>query len=202
MKRSFTLGVVAGISSLALAVPVLAQISSAQVADEAPSQESSSGPMKFMMRHGQDFSQEGIQERIDRDAAFLANIDAMIAMQKSAMQTHKDALTAALSITDDTQRKAAVQAADEAHRAAVEAAIAANPDLKMGMKMHFGGKGHGRGHGPGMLLEKLGMTKEELKAAIESGKTIEEIAEEKGVELPERPMFKMRMSDDEESSAE
>ena len=51
-----------------------------------------------------------------------------------------------------------------------------------------------RVYGPGMrmenLTEKLGMTEAELKTALEGGKTIQEIATEKGVELPE-PKLKM-----------
>lgn len=65
----------------------------------------------------------------------------------------------------------------------------------MGGHGMFKMKMHGRGHGPDMLLEKLGMTEEEFTAAIDSGKTIEEIAAEKGVELPAKKMmrFERRM---------
>ena len=48
----------------------------------------------------------------------------------------------------------------------------------------FGPGGHGpRGERDGDLAEALGMTQEELHTAIESGQTIEQIAEEKGVDL-------------------
>jgi hypothetical protein len=42
---------------------------------------------------------------------------------------------------------------------------------------------------PGNPAQKLGMTEAELKAAMDSGKTIEQIAEEKGIDLPPRPPF-------------
>jgi hypothetical protein len=82
-------------------------------------------------------------------------------------------------------------------RAEIDAAIKANPDLKGAMPfgpMGFGPGGHGRHGGPGMMMrfdleEKLGMTKEEIKAELDSGKTIEQIAEEHGVTLPARPPF-------------
>lgn len=46
------------------------------------------------------------------------------------------------------------------------------------------GPGHGaRGERGSDLAEALGMTQEELKAAIQSGQTVEEIAAEKGVDL-------------------
>ena len=39
----------------------------------------------------------------------------------------------------------------------------------------------------GKLAELLGMTEQELQAAIESGQTIQELADAAGVELPARP---------------
>ena len=35
-----------------------------------------------------------------------------------------------------------------------------------------------------MMLEKLGMSQEELQAELDAGKTMQQIAEEKGIELP------------------
>ena len=49
----------------------------------------------------------------------------------------------------------------------------------------FRGPG-GRGHGKGKIAELLGLTQEELQARLDAGESIEEIAEELGVELPER----------------
>jgi len=46
----------------------------------------------------------------------------------------------------------------------------------MKMKMH------------GKMAEKLGMTEDELRTALDSGKTMQEIATKKGITLPTRPM--------------
>ncbi len=43
------------------------------------------------------------------------------------------------------------------------------------------GKGHGK------LLEATGLTKDEIKARVDAGETIQDIATEYGIELPERP---------------
>jgi len=181
MKHKFTLGIVSGMSILALAVPLLAQVSSA-ASGEATTETSLFTPPEMR--------QEKISDRIARDDAFLANVDAMVSILKSATQTHRDALTAAAALTDLTAQKEAVQAADEAYRTTIQDALKANPDLKSVM-MPFGGRGHGgrggmMGRGPDTedLASKLGMTETELKAALEGGKTIQEIATEKGVTLP------------------
>ncbi len=185
MKKSFTLGAVSGIATVMVAVPLLAQVTGAQEATSSTSSTVSSIFNKIRAP----FTQETIQEMIDRDTAFLANVDAAVSLQKSAVQTHKDALTGAAAITDETQRQAAVQAAHEAMRATIDAAITANPDLKSGMHMGFGKGGHDeRHHGPGDFAVKLGMTPVELKTALESGKTIEQIAAEKGITLPVKIM--------------
>lgn len=201
MNKKFTLGVISGISAITVAFPVIAQLSSAQDTGATVSTETSApAKNKMFFKHKMDTTTAGIQERIDRDSAFLANIDAMIAIQKTATQTHKDALTAALAITDDTARATAVKAADEAQRTSVQTAMEANPAFKDAMP--FGGGMHKMkmrgGHGPmgGELAEKLGMTNDELKSAMEAGKTIEEIAQEKGIELPARPAFGKMMHDE------
>ncbi len=197
MKKTFALGAIAGMSSLALAVPILAQISSAQETGATTTTTvSTTAAAKTFMKRAPDTSVAGIQTRIDHDSAFLTNIDAMITIQKSATQTHKTALTAALSITDDTQRAAAVKAADDAMRTSIETAVTANTALKGLMPFGGMGKGFSGGHGErghsqngGDLAVKLGMTDTELKAALTSGKTIEQIATEKGITLPARPAF-------------
>jgi len=180
MKHKFTLGIVSGMSILALAVPLLAQGSSAAFSG------TTTGTDRLAMK------QENITDRIARDDAFLANVDAMVSIQKSATQTHRNALTAAAALTDETAQQEAVRAADEAYRTTIQDAMKANPDLKSAM-MPFGGRGHGgpggMGRGPDTedLASKLGMTETELKAALEGGKTIQEIATEKGVTLPTPP---------------
>lgn len=185
MNKTFTFGAVTGITALAVAFPVIAQISSAQTTSSASSTTRSAA----MARVRTPLTQAQVQTRIDQDAAFLANVDAAVTVQKSATQAHKDALTAAVSMTDDTQRQAAVKAADEAMHTALQSAMTANPSLEAGMHFGFGKGGHhGRGGpGKGDLAAKLGMTEAELKAALDSGKTIQQIATEKGVTLPTPP---------------
>ncbi len=191
MKKSFALGAAAGVSSLALAIPLLAQMAGAQTSSTP-----SIAPKvfdHFVERPAP--TVENVQAMIDRDTKLLANIDAFVVIQKQATQAHKDALTAALSITDEAQRKTAVEAAHKAMHESIKSAIDANPDLQgimmpMGMGMHM--KHHGRGPGIEDLLTKLGMTEAEFKAAIESGKTPQDIATEKGIELPTPPMRKMK----------
>ncbi len=205
--KKFTLGVITGVSSLALAVPLLAQISSAATGSSTSAPNVADRPAP---------SQACVQALSAKDAAFLATIDVRTAAHKTAIQAHKTALDAAAAITDDAARKTAVQKAEEDFHTAMKAGMEQNQDQTVieairaacgnALGIGFGhgpmGKafGHGgpgmKGHGPmgGMLTEKLGMTAEELKAAIDGGKTIEQIAEEKGVTLPargERRMMKL-----------
>lgn len=181
MNSTLKTGLVAGMSTLALSLPVFAQVSSSSSSETAPPQD---------IVFSKSFSQEDIQTMIERDDAFLEHADEIFALHKNAITAHKNALTTAATIEDETERQAAVRAAHEAMHETIKAAIEANPDLKGAMLMPFGGmkvhKFRMHGPGPGMFLEKLGMTPQELKAAIESGKTLEEIAEEKGIELPAR----------------
>ncbi len=44
------------------------------------------------------------------------------------------------------------------------------------------------------LLERLGLTKEQLKEKLDSGMTIKEIAEEQGIEITRRPAPRLRLS--------
>lgn len=143
MNKKLLAGTIAGLSTLALAIPAFAQVTDTGT---------SSAPSFMGMRHS--FTQEDIQQMIARDDAFLANIDAMIVVQKSATQSHRAALTAAAAITDDAARQEAVKQAHEDMRAAIEAAVTANPDLK-GNMMAFGkGRGHGSGHMRGRRMMK------------------------------------------------
>ena len=189
MKHKFALGVISGMSALTLAVPAIAQIAGAQ---SVPATNSVSAATKAgMPSRMKSFTQADVQTMIQRDQAFLANVDAMVTLQKSATQVHLTALQAAANITDETERLEALKKAHDDMRATIEAAVTANPNLKLAMPFgggKHGGKDFGGRHGPGDLAEKLGMTEVELKAAMDSGKTIEQIATEKGVTLPARPM--------------
>lgn len=196
--KKFTLGVVAGMSSLALAVPVIAQVAGAASGDEI---DVDSLPIA---------SQECTQAMADMASAHLDVFDQLQSQRKSQMEAHRDALVAAAQITDDEQRAEALKAArkdmrpdgqmqeNETIMAAMEAVRTACGDT-LKFAGGFGGPGFGHGHMErrmfikGNLAENLGMTEEELRAELESGKTPEEIAEEKGVELPARPERGMRL---------
>ncbi len=189
--QKFSLGVVAGMSSLALAVPLLAQVAGAAT-NETLDTTSPAIP-----------SQECTQAMADLETAHLAIVDEQLATRKASMQAHRDALVAAAQIEDDAQRAEALKTAHEALRASApeqnDAVTAAMEAVRAacGDTFHFMGGFGGPGFGgkrmekhvfmKGNLSEKLGMTEEDFQAAIESGKTIEEIAEEQGVELPARP---------------
>lgn len=189
-------------SALSLAVPLLAQVAGAQ--SSATTDEDND----VLDRNRPVLSQECVLAMAGLEEAHLANIDAMIAKQKTFMQTRVDSLKAAAQIADDTARMEALEAAHEDRKpgdeqeapeevqTAMEAVKTACGDVRM---FHKGPGGPHRGFMMGGMMggkmgmmkidlsEKLGMTDEELKAELDSGKTIEEIAKEKGVELPARP---------------
>lgn len=194
--NKFIVGVVAGMSSLAMAVPLVAQLARAQ-SSEASAMADRPAP-----------TQECLQAMVTLDDAHLANFDAESAERKSKMQEKRDALAAVAALTDETARTAALKTLHEDMRSnpkdhmQPEAVTKAMEALKAacGDSFHFGKGGpgmmhrggpfqFGKGHGPmkEVLSEKLGMTAEELKAALESGKSIEQIAEEKGIDLPSPP---------------
>ncbi len=152
--NKFTLGAMTGMASLALAVPILAQVSAAQTTDSGVSAAWTKPP------HELSATVENVQEMITRDNAFLSHINEIVSIQKSAKEAHLAALTAAASMTDDTQRADAVRAAHEAERTAMKNAMETNPDLKDAMMpMIFGGHGrHGRGPDSAKLAEKKGIT--------------------------------------------
>ena len=92
--NKFTLGAIAGITAVGIAIPALAQISNAATAS-VPVSSSASAALKTRPVP----TQAEIQAMIARDQAFLKNIDASVAVQKGAKQAHAAALTAAASIT-------------------------------------------------------------------------------------------------------
>lgn len=139
--NTFTIGALAGISALALAVPVIAQISSAQIAGTSSSTTSTTAPPSFTRPIP---TQQQVTDMAAKDAAFLKNVDAFVSVEKSAIQLHEDALTAAASIADDTQRQAAVLKANTDERTSLQTALTANPDLQSAM---IGLGHHGRGFG-------------------------------------------------------
>lgn len=196
--KPFTLGAIAGMSSLALAIPILAQVAGAASSD-------SSSAMSARFQHEAP-SQECVEALVAMNDAVLDSFDAMTAAHKNALIAKRDALEAAAQIADETERQEALHKAEEDFRAAMEAARDANDmdaimeavrsacggmfgghgPMMMGMEGGHGMKGP-RGPMMDRLAEKLGLTEEELQAELDAGKTIPEIAEEQGVELPEKP---------------
>jgi hypothetical protein len=192
--NTFRLGIITGMSSVIVAVPFIAQITSAQTASSATASAESIP------------SQACVTAMADLEETHLAQFDLMNEQRKEGIQTRITALNNAAAISDDTQRKAAL---DQMHedmktqmgdmkdsipaemQTAMDAVKAACGDT---FKIRFGEfKGD---HpvfgafvekGAGMLADKLGMTEDELKAALESGKTIRDLAEEKGIDLPMSP---------------
>jgi len=137
-----------GISSLVL-VPLLASAAS-----------SASGTSANFPRERPVPSQECIQALVAKQDLVLSTFDATSVARKSAMQTHRDALSAAATLTDETQRQAAVQQANEDFRTAMqdlkpanfaetEAAREAVHDACGGAMGPKGGMGLGRGSGVG-----------------------------------------------------
>lgn len=195
-KTSFTFGAIAGATSLAIALPMVAQLASAAT-DTNSTNQAGARPVP---------TQECVLALAERDTNFLAKIDSMTAAHKAATIAHRDALTAAAAITDDTERQDALKKAQEDFRTAIQTArgsedhtagmealkAACGDSFRGGFGMSMKGGDRMGGHmmkGPMLakIAEKLGMTEDELKTALESGKTIEEIADEKGITLPTRP---------------
>lgn len=209
--NKFTLGAAAGATSLLVAVPLLAQMVGAASSSSAGTEETIASVRPIP-------SVACVTALATAEGHMLSNMDAVMASQKQILTAHHAALTAAAALTDDTAREAALTTANETMRTAMKAAHDAMPDksatkdaikeacgdaMGPGMGGMMGPMGFGPGgpggrgghHGmmKGKLAGELGMTEEELKAEIDSGKTIEQIAEEKGVTLPPRPMFHEKM---------
>lgn len=188
--NKFRLGIITGMSSLIVAVPMIAQISSAQ---------SSSGSSAADIVP----TQACVAAMADLEEAHLAQFDVMNEQRKQGIQTRITALNSAAAIADDAARQDALKQMREDMKSQIggmKNSIPASLQTAMDavkeacgdtFKMKFNAfKGDHPMFGAfvervsGKLAETLGMTEDELKAAIESGKTIREIAEEKGVDLP------------------
>lgn len=189
--NKFTLGAATGVTSLLIAVPLFAQMAGA-ASSSATTMTGKTRPVP---------TQTCVLAMADHETSMLSTIDARTAAHKAAAMAKRDALKAAAALTDDTERMEALKKAQEDFKAAMESTMktkdetsiaalktACGDSFPMGMGGHMGGKEGMKGKMHGKLAEKLGMTVDELKAALESGKTIEQIATEKGVTLPERPM--------------
>lgn len=143
--NKFTLGIATGIASLALAVPLLAQISSAASGNAS----SSTTPRAFPVP-----TQACVQAMVSLEDARLANFDAETEQRKTMMQAHRDALADTAAIADDAQRREAMQTMREQMRAGKEngqftppAAVTAAMEA---VRTACGNAGMGmRGFGPG-----------------------------------------------------
>ena len=189
--KKFTYGVIAGMSSLALAVPLFAQVGSAATNSSA-ADAVKARPIP---------SQACVTALAAQEGTMISKIDSMMASHKTILQAHQTALTAAAGIADDTARQAALQKAHEQMRTAMQAAKPSTDEMTaakealqaacgdtmpfhgMGMGLGFEMK-HGGKRGPGDLAAKLGLTEDQLRTELDSGKTIQEIATEHGITLP------------------
>ncbi len=157
--KKFTLGVAAGMTSLAIAVPLLAQGTLAASSIPAAGRTTAANrPVP---------TQACIQAMAQKDELFLSHIDAMTSAQKTATQAHKAALTAAAGITDDTQRRDALKKAEDDFRTAMQAAIEANKaDMDTLMQTIRTACGNTRGLGMGLQYGSMmsGDVDDHLKA--------------------------------------
>lgn len=201
--NKFSMGAVAGAASLLVAVPLLAQFAGAQSATSSSATGARVTP-----------TQACVQAMADLASAHLDEFDNESSSRKAALEKKANALKAAAGIADDTEREAALKALHEDRQApptpsdavtkAMDAVKTACGDTMMfrggfGGPMMHGGMFHMKAN----IAGKLGMTEDELKAAIAGGKTIEQIAQEKGVTLPARPqgMHGMRFGWDKSQDA-
>lgn len=182
-------------SSLVLAVPILSVAAYAQSSADTDTTNVEAIP-----------SQACVEALADVEQMHLDQFDLMNDKRKENIQQRVTSLRAAAAITSATDRQAALKQMRDAEKAlhgtmkedvsdelqaAMDAVKTACGDtFKMRME------GFGERHPmmgkmmektPAFIAEKLGMTEDELKAALDSGKTIKEIAEEKGIELPAPP---------------
>jgi hypothetical protein len=106
--KKYILGLIVGASSLGLAIPLFVQAASSS------SGSTTSKPASFNP------TQACVQAMAARDENRLSNFDVVMQAEKTALQTRKNALTAAAAITDDVQRKDAVKKANDDFRAAMK----------------------------------------------------------------------------------
>ncbi len=135
MKKQFTLGAIAGATSLLLAVPLFAQMSSAE-----------SSPSVMAAKTRPVPTQACILAMADHETTMLGTMDAMIATHKAAATAKRDALKAAAALTDDTARMEALKKAQESFRTAMETTMQAKDKTAMdALKTACGDAGMGFG---------------------------------------------------------
>lgn len=182
-------------SSLVIAVPLVAQVSNAQSTGSTTSTATAAIP-----------SQACVEAMANVENVRLSQFDTMNAKRKQSMQTRASALAAAAKITDDTERQDALKQIREDMKTEMESMKDSVPtEIQTAMDAvktacgntfmmrmdEFGDRhpmmGKMMDKAPAFIAEKLGMTEDELKAALDSGKTIKDIADEKGIDLPMPP---------------
>jgi hypothetical protein len=163
--KKFALGAVAGMSSLALAVPMFAHIAGAQ-SSAVSSASSGTAP-----------TQACVAAMATMEQAHLSVFDAMTAQHKTELQARAASLKDIAAIADDTQRQAALQALHDAKRTverpappqavtdAMEAVRAACGDTMRMNKMMHGGHMGDKGRG-GFMMKR--MFKDEVSADVSS----------------------------------
>jgi hypothetical protein len=125
--KKFTLGAISGMTSLAIAVPLIAQVAGA-ASGSSVSSAASAKPVRTPP------TQACVQAIAARDGAELSNADAMMAAHKAVLQAHQKAMEVAADIADETKRLEAVKQADNAMRSSMKAAMDAQPaDIKTTM---------------------------------------------------------------------
>lgn len=192
--NKFRLGIITGMSSMVIAVPILS------VAAYAQSSTSTEAAVQAIP------SQACVEALANVEQMRLDQFDLMNDKRKEGIKQRVDSLRTAAAITSATDRQAALKQMRETEKALhdtmkedvsdeIQAAMdavktACGDTFKMRME-GFGERhpmiGKMMDKAPAFIAEKLGMTEDELKAAMDGGKTIKEIAEEKGIELPAPP---------------
>lgn len=104
--KKFTLGVLAGMSTLTLAVPLVAQVAGAQSDTSVAKNRVFTPP-----------TQACLQAMVGMEEAHLANFDADSAKRKQLMQEHLAEMKTVAAIADDTARQEAMQKLHEAKMA-------------------------------------------------------------------------------------
>ncbi len=119
--KKFHLGVAASTLGVLVAIPLITQISLVSAARNATeTAKKMTGPTSAC-----------VQALAAKDTAFLSTIDANIALQKTATQAHKDALTAAAALTDDGARTTAFMKAEKEFMTAMAKIILGGEDKKV-----------------------------------------------------------------------
>lgn len=110
--KKFSFGTIIGVSSLIL-VPLLALAASS----------SSTGSGKPSRGERPVPSQACIQAQVAKEDLMLSTMDATAVARRAAIQTRRDAFSAAASIVDDVQRQAAIKKANDDFQTAMKALI-------------------------------------------------------------------------------